>query len=148
MYRFTVNVGRWILTQLFICFISCCYQRIPAASILNHDFYLGDSRYTAPIPESVDDLSDFPPYDPNQPIHFGATVAYSRPTPAPSLVTTSALLPEGDISEKTTLSSIDQKDIAQSEIVSQSNSVAGTNEAEVAALAAVKVVIQKVGRTF
>ena len=141
-------MGRWVLTQLFICFISCCYQRIPAASIINRDFYLGDPRYTKPLPEPTDEPVEFPSYDPTQPVDFGATVIYSRPASSSSTtVQKNNLSKEGDVVTNADVNNSSETAHASAEPLTfkaaptlQSDS----NEAEIAALAAVKVMVNKV----
>ncbi|KAI8849618.1 hypothetical protein BC829DRAFT_442851 [Chytridium lagenaria] len=38
--------SRWVLTQLFICYLHAMTQRVPAAAILHRDFYMGALTYT------------------------------------------------------------------------------------------------------
>ncbi|KAJ3102206.1 hypothetical protein HDU97_000703 [Phlyctochytrium planicorne] len=41
-----INIGRWVLTHLFICYLHAMAQRVPEAATLYRDFYLGALTYT------------------------------------------------------------------------------------------------------
>ncbi|KAI8614390.1 hypothetical protein BC830DRAFT_1082008 [Chytriomyces sp. MP71] len=41
-----VNIGKWVLTYLFICYKHVCHQQVPAAAVMYHDHYLGALTYT------------------------------------------------------------------------------------------------------
>ncbi|KAJ3189032.1 hypothetical protein HK101_009000 [Irineochytrium annulatum] len=41
-----INIGRWVLTHLFICYTHAMVNRVPAQALLYNDFYLGALTYT------------------------------------------------------------------------------------------------------
>ncbi|KAJ3213199.1 hypothetical protein HDU67_003177 [Dinochytrium kinnereticum] len=66
-----INIGRWVLTNLFLCYLHATAQRVPAAALLHRDFYLGALTYTdrgAPPEESLIYL-------------YGQEVNYGTPPP-------------------------------------------------------------------
>ncbi|KAJ3074715.1 hypothetical protein HDU98_010509, partial [Podochytrium sp. JEL0797] len=41
-----VNIGKWVLSYLFICYMHVTRQQIPPAAVMYHDHYLGAVTYT------------------------------------------------------------------------------------------------------